>query len=52
LGWVALAAANPALRFLEKIEAFLPIIDGMMPGGLVTSEKAPVLQHGTDSAKA
>jgi PII-like signaling protein len=33
----------------EKIEAFLPILDGMMSGGLVTTEKVQVLQYGTDS---
>jgi len=31
----------------EKIDAFLPILDGMMSGGLVTSEKVQVLQYGT-----
>lgn len=31
----------------EKIEAFLPILDGMMSSGLVTSEKVQVLQYGT-----
>ena len=35
----------------EKIEAFLPILDGMMSGGLITSEKVQVLQYGTDSLK-
>ena len=33
----------------EKIEAFLPILDGMMSSGLVTSEKVQVLQYGTAS---
>ena len=30
----------------EKIAAFLPILDGMMPSGLVTTEKVQVLQYG------
>jgi PII-like signaling protein len=30
----------------EKIKAFLPTIDAMMPGGLVTLEKVQVLQYG------
>jgi PII-like signaling protein len=30
----------------EKINAFLPILDGMMQGGLVTLEKVQVLQYG------
>jgi hypothetical protein len=32
----------------EKIEAFLPILDGMMSSGLVTIEKVQVLQYGND----
>ena len=32
----------------EKIEAFLPILDAMMPCGLVTLEKVQVLQYGED----
>ena len=36
----------------EKIEAFLPILDGMMSSGLVTSEKVQVLQYGTASLDA
>jgi PII-like signaling protein len=36
----------------EKIEAFLPIVDGMMSSGLVTTEKVQVLQYGTIVAKA
>src|ERR1700739_3241529 len=32
----------------EKIEAFLPILDGMMSSGLVTIEKVQVLQYGKD----
>ena len=32
----------------EKIDAFLPVLDGMMSaGGLVTLEKVQVLQYGT-----
>ena len=30
----------------EKIDAFLPILDGMMGSGLVTIEKIKVLQYG------
>ena len=30
----------------EKIDAFLPVLDGMMTSGLVTIEKAKVLQYG------
>jgi PII-like signaling protein len=29
-----------------KIDAFLPVLDGMMSGGLVTLEKVQVLQYG------
>lgn len=29
----------------EKIEAFLPVLDGMMQGGLVTLEKVQVLHY-------
>ncbi|HEY6993373.1 MAG TPA: DUF190 domain-containing protein [Xanthobacteraceae bacterium] len=31
----------------EKIDAFLPVLDGMMASGLVTIEKVQVLQYGT-----
>jgi uncharacterized protein len=31
----------------EKIKAFLPLLDGMMPSGLVTLEKVQVLHYGT-----
>ncbi|HET9903044.1 MAG TPA: DUF190 domain-containing protein [Xanthobacteraceae bacterium] len=31
----------------EKIDAFLPVIERMMAGGLVTMEKVRVLQYGT-----
>ena len=36
----------------EKISAFLPVLDGMMGGGLVTLEKVKVLhyRHGRESA--
>ncbi|MEZ5785786.1 MAG: DUF190 domain-containing protein [Xanthobacteraceae bacterium] len=30
----------------EKIDAFLPVLDKMMPSGLVTLEKVQVLQYG------
>ena len=30
----------------DKIDAFLPILDGMMSSGLVTMEKVQVLQYG------
>jgi PII-like signaling protein len=32
----------------EKINAFLPVLDGMMDSGLVTLEKLQVLQYGLD----
>jgi uncharacterized protein len=35
----------------EKIDAFLPVLDGMMPSGLVTIERAEVLQYGTEEAR-
>jgi len=35
----------------EKIDAFLPVLDQMMTSGLVTIEKAQVLQYGTDLMK-
>jgi PII-like signaling protein len=31
----------------QKIDAFLPVLDGMMTGGLVTIEKVQVLQYGS-----
>jgi uncharacterized protein len=31
----------------DKINAFLPLLDGMMSSGLVTLEKVQVLQYGT-----
>jgi uncharacterized protein len=30
-----------------KIDAFLPVLDGMMTSGLITMEKVQVLQYGT-----
>jgi PII-like signaling protein len=35
----------------EKIDAFLPVLDDMMSSGLVTIERAEVLQHGTEEAR-
>jgi uncharacterized protein len=35
----------------EKIDAFLPVLDGMMSSGLVTMERAEVLQYGSESVK-
>src|ERR1700691_3445699 len=32
----------------EKINAFLPILDGMMDSGLVTLERLQVLQYGSE----
>ena len=32
----------------EKIDAFLPVLDGMMGSGLVTLEKVQVRQYGTN----
>src|SRR5438067_13076971 len=34
----------------EKIDAFLPVLDGMMTSGLVTLEKVQVLQYGARDA--
>ena len=31
----------------EKIDAFLPMLDGMMTSGLITLEKVQVLQYGS-----
>jgi PII-like signaling protein len=31
----------------EKIDAFLPVLNGMMAGGLVTLEKVKVLRYGS-----
>ena len=33
----------------QKIDAFLPILDGMMGSGLVTIEKVEVLQYGSET---
>ena len=35
----------------EKIDAFLPVLDGMMSSGLITMERAEVLQYGTEPAR-
>jgi len=35
----------------EKINQFLPVLDGMMGSGLVTIEKVKVLQYGTQSRR-
>jgi len=32
----------------ENIDAFLPVLDGMMTSGLITIEKVQVLQYGTE----
>ena len=32
----------------DKIKAFLPILDAMMPSGLISLEKVQVLQYGKD----
>jgi PII-like signaling protein len=32
----------------EKIETFLPVLDGMMSSGLITMERAEVLQYGSE----
>ena len=34
----------------EKIDIFLPVLDEMMSSGLVTLERAEVLQYGTEQA--
>jgi PII-like signaling protein len=34
----------------EKIDAFLPVLDGMMGSGLITIEKVTVLQYGHRAA--
>jgi PII-like signaling protein len=36
----------------EKIDAFLPVLDGMMSSGLVTLEKVQVLQYGPQNGQA
>ena len=35
----------------EKIDSFLPVLDGMMSSGLVTTEKVQVLQYGTERTR-
>jgi len=35
----------------EKIEAFLPVLDGMMDGGLVTLEKIQVIEYRSHARK-
>ena len=35
----------------EKVNAFLPTLDGMMTSGLITLEKVQVLQYGTTTAR-
>lgn len=35
----------------EKIQAFLPVLEGMMGGGLVTLEKVRVIHYRSDTAK-
>ena len=35
----------------EKIDAFLPVLDGMMGSGLVTIEKVQVLQYGKEAGR-
>jgi PII-like signaling protein len=32
----------------EKIDAFLPVLDGIMTSGLITLEKVQVLQYGSN----
>jgi PII-like signaling protein len=34
----------------EKVNAFLPVLDGMMTSGLVTLERVQVLRYGSDPA--
>ena len=34
----------------EKIDTFLPVLDGMMSSGLITMERAEVLQYGSGGA--
>ena len=36
----------------ERINDFLPVLDGMMTSGLITLERVAVLQYGTERAKA
>jgi uncharacterized protein len=36
----------------EKINEFLPVLDGMMSSGLITMERAEVLQYGTEETRS
>ena len=36
----------------ERINGFLPVLDGMMTSGLITLERVAVLQYGTERAGA
>ena len=36
----------------EKVKAFLPALDAMMPSGLITLEKVQVLRYGLDGKHA
>src|SRR5580700_7010697 len=36
----------------EKIDSFLPVLDSMMSSGLITLERAEVLQYGTEEARS
>ena len=36
----------------ERINLFLPVLDGMMTSGLITLERVAVLQYGTERAAA
>jgi PII-like signaling protein len=36
----------------EKIEAFVPVLDGMMESGLITLEKAQVIRYGPNGNPA
>jgi uncharacterized protein len=35
----------------EKIDSFLPVLDGMMSSGLITMERAEVLQYGPEEIR-
>ena len=35
----------------EKIDTFLPVLDGMMSSGLITIERAEVLQYGSEGTR-
>jgi uncharacterized protein len=36
----------------EKIDSFLPVLDGMMSSGLITMERAEVIQYGTEETRS